>query len=168
MSGPIPFTPKHPQPFTLEEAMQLEVETLTTEINRLTNSIQHLSRTQDELTSYLRSEEGRSDPDTTEVEQAVEENEEVIASQSERISLITIALRNKLGGETRLEHYGFKMDEVFAKYGKGGGPNGVSVGAGLGGVENGATAIAPGRMAVSSTVGPPTNLTNDEEGGLHL
>ncbi|WWD19257.1 hypothetical protein CI109_103715 [Kwoniella shandongensis] len=154
MAGPISFTPKHTQPFTLEEAMQLEVETLTAEINRLTNSIQHLSQTQDELRGYLNSEEGRSDPDTGEVKKAVEENEEVIASQSERISLITVALMNKLGGEARLEHYGLKLDEVFKKYGGGGGGGGGS---------DTRTATIP---TSASTVESEAQSPDDE--GLHL
>ncbi|WVQ95157.1 hypothetical protein IAU59_002251 [Kwoniella sp. CBS 9459] len=114
MSVPISFTPRHTQPFTLEEAMQLEVETLVAEINRLRNSIAHLRESQAELNDFLQSEEGQSDPSERsgegEISKAVKENEEVISSQNERIALITIALSNKLGSETRLEHYGLKLE----------------------------------------------------------
>ncbi|WVR09415.1 hypothetical protein IAU60_006482 [Kwoniella sp. DSM 27419] len=113
MSVPISFTPRHAQPFSLEEAMQLEVETLVTEINRLRNSISHLRRTRTELVEYLDSDEGRADADEVtgegEITKAVRENDQVIASQNERIALITVALSNKLGSETRLEHYGLQL-----------------------------------------------------------
>ncbi|OCF32672.1 hypothetical protein I317_06072 [Kwoniella heveanensis CBS 569] len=114
MSAPVSFTPRHVQPFTLEEAMQLEVETLVAEINRLRNSIAHLRESQSELNEFLQSEEGQSDPlersGEGEISKAVRENEGVISSQNERIALITIALSNKLGSETRLEHYGLKIE----------------------------------------------------------
>ncbi|WVF67464.1 hypothetical protein IAT40_002220 [Kwoniella sp. CBS 6097] len=115
MSAPISFTPRHAHPFTLEEAMQLEVDTLVAEINRLRNSISHLRESQAELNEFLHSDEGQSDPlersGQGEISKAVKENEDVISSQNERIALITIALSNKLGSETRLEHYGLKIDQ---------------------------------------------------------
>ncbi|WRT68616.1 uncharacterized protein IL334_005594 [Kwoniella shivajii] len=112
--NPIGFTPKHTQPFTLEEAMGLEIETLVTEIKRLENSIQHLQRTQSELKSYLDSEREGGDGDGDgdgdgEIEIAFKENEDTISSQIERIAIIKIALMNKLGSDARLEHYGLSI-----------------------------------------------------------
>ncbi|WVW85392.1 hypothetical protein I302_107430 [Kwoniella bestiolae CBS 10118] len=110
---PIGFTPRHSQPFSLEEAMGLEVETLVNEIKRLENSIKHLQRTQSDLRSYLDSEEGKEDEDGDgEIEKAYRENEDTISSQSERITLIKLALINKLGSDARLEHYGLSIDHA--------------------------------------------------------
>ncbi|WWC90571.1 uncharacterized protein L201_005507 [Kwoniella dendrophila CBS 6074] len=113
-SVPIGFTPKHAQPFSLEEAMGLEVEQLVNEVKRLQNSIQHLQRTQKELKSYLDSEEGKEDlnqGENGEINKAYKENEETISSQSERITLIKLALLNKLGSDARLEHYGLSLNQ---------------------------------------------------------
>ncbi|KAK6910881.1 hypothetical protein I204_03085 [Kwoniella mangroviensis CBS 8886] len=103
----IGFIPKHAQPFSLEEAMGLEVETLVNEIKRLENSIKHLQRTQSDLRSYLEEDE---DGDG-EIGKAYMENEDTISSQSERITLIKLALINKLGSDARLEHYGLSIDQ---------------------------------------------------------
>ncbi|WWD02168.1 hypothetical protein V865_000206 [Kwoniella europaea PYCC6329] len=120
-STPIGFIPKHAQPFSLEEAMGLEVETLVNEIKRLENSIKHLQRTQSDLKSYLDSEEGKEDEDGDgEIGKAYKENEDTISSQSERITLIKLALINKLGSDARLEHYGLSIDQ----------PKSQSIGAG--------------------------------------
>ncbi|WWC63527.1 uncharacterized protein I303_106130 [Kwoniella dejecticola CBS 10117] len=113
-SIPINFTPKHAQPFTLEEAMHLGIETLVAEIKRLENSINHLRRTQSELRSYLESEEGKADEGEDgegEIGLAYKENEDTISSQSERITLIKLALLNKLGSDARLEHYGLTIEQ---------------------------------------------------------
>ncbi|WWC71355.1 uncharacterized protein I206_105310 [Kwoniella pini CBS 10737] len=106
----IEFTPKHSQPFTLEEAMGLEIETLVTEIKRLENSIKHLKKTQIELKSYINSEDGNEEEGEGEIELAYKENENTISSQSERITIIKLALINKLGSDARLEHYGLSID----------------------------------------------------------
>ncbi|KAI0284383.1 hypothetical protein BGY98DRAFT_907466, partial [Russula aff. rugulosa BPL654] len=64
------YRPKHPQPFSLSEALKFDPATITEEIARLENSLQHLRRTQDELRSY-------SDDDP-ELSQYLRENEAVM------------------------------------------------------------------------------------------
>ncbi|KAI0269140.1 hypothetical protein BC834DRAFT_613903 [Gloeopeniophorella convolvens] len=80
------YHPKHPQPFSFSEALKLDPATITEEIARLQNSLKHLKQTQDELRPYL---------DDPELAQASRENEGVIASQEERISMLTMALVEK-------------------------------------------------------------------------
>lgn len=80
------FRPKHPQPFSLSEALKFDPATITEEIARLENSLQHLRRTQDELRLYS---------DDPELSQYLGENEEVIASQAERVDMLNIALNEK-------------------------------------------------------------------------
>jgi len=80
------YRPKHPQPFSLSDALKFDPATITEEIARLQNSLQHLKRTQDELRPYS---------DDPELLQALQENEAVIASQAERISMLNIALNEK-------------------------------------------------------------------------
>jgi len=80
------FRPKHPQPFSLSDALKFDPATITEEIARLENSLQHLRRTQDELRSYS---------DDPELSQYLRENETVIASQAERIDMLNIALNEK-------------------------------------------------------------------------
>ncbi|KAK4686434.1 hypothetical protein P7C73_g3689, partial [Tremellales sp. Uapishka_1] len=98
------FIPKHNQPFTLAEAITLDISVLTAEIHRLENSIRHLEETQLELREFLEEEQD------TDILLAVEENELVIGSQRERIMLIKIALMNKVGKEG-LEHYGLGIED---------------------------------------------------------
>ncbi|KAF8484924.1 hypothetical protein DFH94DRAFT_717006 [Russula ochroleuca] len=89
------YRPKHPQPFSLSEALKFDPATITEEISRLQNSLQHLRRTQDEL---------RSHSDDPELSLALQENEAVIASQAERISMLNIALNEK-GVVASGDHY---------------------------------------------------------------
>jgi len=91
------YHPKHPQPFSLSDALKFDLATITEEIARLENSLQHLRRTQDELRSY-------SDDHDPELSQVLLENEEVIASQEERINMLNIALNEK-GVSTAGGHY---------------------------------------------------------------
>ncbi|KAK1927302.1 hypothetical protein DB88DRAFT_507396 [Papiliotrema laurentii] len=127
------FTPRHAQPFTLEQAMMLEIDVLVagkwlslftliepshsfhrlcpvqrphrqTEIKRLENSIKHLLATQDELAAFLQDPSADEDG---EIAQAKDENDVVISSQRERIALIKVALVNKLG-EGGAKHYGLE------------------------------------------------------------
>jgi len=77
------------QPFTLGEAIQLDISTITEEISRLQNSLFHLKRTQEELQEAA---EHAPDP---EFDKALEENEDVIGSQEERISILKMALTER-------------------------------------------------------------------------
>ncbi|KAI9637651.1 uncharacterized protein MKK02DRAFT_43577 [Dioszegia hungarica] len=108
MSPPISFVPRHSQPFTLEQAMQLEVDMLVAEVGRLENSLTHLRETQAELASFLK-EDPEGDADG-ELAKAMEENDEVIESQSERVTLVKIALLNKVG-EGGVRHMGLEVGE---------------------------------------------------------
>ncbi|KAJ6485156.1 hypothetical protein C8R47DRAFT_550657 [Mycena vitilis] len=88
------YKPRYEQPFTLSEARLLDVETITEEIARLQNSLQRLRETQDILREHVASiQTGESvDPEIT---SALEENETVIGSQAERISILKMALTDK-------------------------------------------------------------------------
>jgi len=93
------YYPKHPQPFSFSEALKLDPATITEEIARLQNSLQHLKRTQDEL---------RAHPDDPELAQAFRENEAVIASQEERVGMLNTALIEK-GVVASGTHYELKQ-----------------------------------------------------------
>jgi len=80
------YHPKYPQPFSFSDALKLDPGTITEEIARLENSLKHLKQTQDELRPYT------DDPELT---QALRENEAVIASQEERITMLNVALIEK-------------------------------------------------------------------------
>ncbi|KAF9446949.1 hypothetical protein P691DRAFT_803248 [Macrolepiota fuliginosa MF-IS2] len=84
------YQPRYTQPFTLTEAIGLDVSVITDEIARLHNSLKHLRETQDMLREYQLTEE----PDP-EIRKALEENEVVIGSQTERISILKMALKEK-------------------------------------------------------------------------
>ncbi|KAI1795190.1 hypothetical protein LXA43DRAFT_882491 [Ganoderma leucocontextum] len=92
------YVPRYSQPFTLQEARQLAVPIIAEEISRLQNSLAYLQRTQDQLKDALSTAPG--DADLTE---AFEENEIVIGSQSERISMLRIVLAEK--GVPMSAHY---------------------------------------------------------------
>ncbi|KAI0750725.1 hypothetical protein C8Q80DRAFT_1153627 [Daedaleopsis nitida] len=89
------YIPRYSQPFTLEEARQLAVPIITEEIARLQNSIAHLRRTQDELKDAL-----ATSPDDPDLTQAFEENDVVIGSQNERISMLQMVLAEKGNANT--------------------------------------------------------------------
>lgn len=96
------YKPRYPQPFTLTEAVSLDVSVITegwllvvlwslsdkslscfAEIARLQNSLQHLRQTQQGLREYLESElPGNADP---EISKALEENEAVMC-----VSMVSI------------------------------------------------------------------------------
>ncbi|KAI0638146.1 hypothetical protein C8Q77DRAFT_1153815 [Trametes polyzona] len=84
------YRPRYSQPFTLEEARQLAVPIITEEIARLQNSLVHLRRTQDELQDALAGSPGDAD-----LKEAYEENEDVIGSQKERITILRMVLVEK-------------------------------------------------------------------------
>ncbi|KAF9534235.1 hypothetical protein CPB83DRAFT_843905 [Crepidotus variabilis] len=85
------YKPRFSQPFTLEEALLFEVPVITEEISRLENSLKHLQETQDQLRRFSEESE-TTDPDIT---KAYEENQVVIGSQEERISILKMALMEK-------------------------------------------------------------------------
>ncbi|KAJ7047267.1 hypothetical protein C8F04DRAFT_1246947 [Mycena alexandri] len=85
------YKPRFAQPFTLSEARLLDVETVTEEIARLQNSLQHLGDTQETLREYVASVQPGEEVDR-DITKAIEENETVIGSQSERISILKMAL----------------------------------------------------------------------------
>ncbi|CAA7259846.1 unnamed protein product [Cyclocybe aegerita] len=94
------YFPRYSQPFTLAEATNLDVSIITDEIARLQNSLKHLRETQDLLKSAL----GESGEPDEELQKALEENETVIGSQEERISILKLALSQK-GVSTSDSHY---------------------------------------------------------------
>ncbi|TBU45051.1 hypothetical protein BD309DRAFT_861017 [Dichomitus squalens] len=96
------YVPRYSQPFTLQEARGLDVPIITEEISRLQNSIAHLQRTQDELKDAL-----SITPGDLELLEAFEENEVVIGSQNERISMLRIALAEK--GVPMSAHYDLRV-----------------------------------------------------------
>ncbi|RDB22810.1 hypothetical protein Hypma_010086 [Hypsizygus marmoreus] len=87
------FRPRYPQPFTLAEATLFDVAVITEEISRLQNSLQRLKETQDHLREYVE-KEAPADVDP-EITKALEENEDVIGSQEERVLILKLALSEK-------------------------------------------------------------------------
>ncbi|KAF9464459.1 hypothetical protein BDZ94DRAFT_1256489 [Collybia nuda] len=95
------YLPRYPQPFTLAEAIALDVSVISEEITRLQHSLRYLRQTQDTLHEHVASEKPEDiDP---EISKALEENEDVIASQEERISILKMALAEK--GVHAQNHY---------------------------------------------------------------
>ncbi|KAL5530689.1 hypothetical protein ACEPAF_6947 [Sanghuangporus sanghuang] len=94
------YSPKHKQPFTLTQASELDIPTITKEIERLENSLFHLHRTQTELNEHLSGSMGED----RELLDVIKENEDVIASQKERITMLNLALEEK-GVNARSGHY---------------------------------------------------------------
>jgi len=94
------FIPRHSQPFTLDQAVLLDVAIISEEITRLQNSLQHLKRTQTELRDHIAAS---SSPDPVVVE-AITENEDVIGSQEERVVILRLALAHK-GVSANSSHY---------------------------------------------------------------
>ncbi|KAF5344101.1 hypothetical protein D9758_008850 [Tetrapyrgos nigripes] len=88
------YTPRYTQPFTLSEVIALDVSTITEEeIARLQNSLKHLGETQQFLREAMEVED--SDNVDAELTKAYEENQVVIGSQEERISMLKMALTEK-------------------------------------------------------------------------
>ncbi|KAF9076743.1 hypothetical protein BDP27DRAFT_1209762, partial [Rhodocollybia butyracea] len=98
--------PRYPQPFTLPEALLLDVSTISEEITRLQYSIKRLRETQEILQDTINEAES---PDMADVEivNAIKENEQVMCvysfcinchcrgSQEERILILKLALADK-------------------------------------------------------------------------
>ncbi|RPD67208.1 hypothetical protein L226DRAFT_499201 [Lentinus tigrinus ALCF2SS1-7] len=145
------YTPRYPQPFTLEEARQLAVPIITEEITRLQNSLTHLRRTQEELKEALTTSPG--DPDLTE---AFEENEVVIGSQNERVAMLQIVLNEK--GVRMSAHYGLIQETTDRR------PQ-PARGTRSDGQMN-ATAAGLGRPVTSSP--QPENTSGEDAEGVYL
>jgi len=94
------YTPRHSQPFTLEQAILLDVVIISEEITRLQNSLQHLKKTQEELREHV----ATSSPPDPDFIEAIAENEDVIGSQEERVMMLRLALAHK-GASTSSGHY---------------------------------------------------------------
>ncbi|KZT36822.1 hypothetical protein SISSUDRAFT_1023661 [Sistotremastrum suecicum HHB10207 ss-3] len=99
------FTPRHKQPFTFEEALSLDVSTITAEIARLQNSLALLNDTQTELQSHL-----TTDPPDKDLVEAFQENKAIIDSQNERILMLRLALQSKGGVLASNPHYALPAD----------------------------------------------------------
>ncbi|KZP32978.1 hypothetical protein FIBSPDRAFT_943943 [Athelia psychrophila] len=134
------YTPRYPQPFSLEQAIHLEVPIISEEITRLQHSLQHLKSTQEELREYVASE---SQPDP-ELVAAIVENEGVIGSQEERITILRLALSHK--GIPTSNHYNLSPQIAHAT------PSPIP---------NGITA-----RSLSTAANPA--IEEDDEDGVHL
>jgi len=97
------YSSKYNQPFTLSQAIHLDVSILSEEITRLQNSLQHLRSTQTTLREHTASEQSSNSPVDPEITVALSENEETIGSQEERISILKMALAHK--GVSTSNHY---------------------------------------------------------------
>ncbi|KAG0143961.1 hypothetical protein CROQUDRAFT_108843 [Cronartium quercuum f. sp. fusiforme G11] len=97
------FSPKHPQPITLDALMELEPAILSAEISRLENSINHLVQSNTDLLSAETTENDAEDRQV--FEDARRENEVVIERQKERITMIQIALCQMIGIDQDNPHY---------------------------------------------------------------
>ncbi|PBL02414.1 hypothetical protein ARMGADRAFT_1158956 [Armillaria gallica] len=86
------YSPRYAQPFTLNQAIQLDIPVITEEIARLQNSLQHLRETQELLGQYITENPDEQD---AEIEKAFKENEIVIGSQEERVGMLRMALSEK-------------------------------------------------------------------------
>ncbi|KAL7422339.1 hypothetical protein Q5752_002985 [Cryptotrichosporon argae] len=97
----MPFTPKHPQPFTFAACCEWSVDELLAEIQRLQNSIAHLESTVEQLLGALAEEED------ADFRAAVDEDRAVLASQRERVEMMRAALVDKIG-EDGVRHLGLE------------------------------------------------------------
>ncbi|KAJ6628721.1 hypothetical protein B0H10DRAFT_1988973 [Mycena sp. CBHHK59/15] len=104
------YKPRYAQPFTLTEAKLLDVETITEEIARLQNSLQRLHETQQMLREYISMQSGEEVD--VEIAKVIEENETVIGSQLERISILKMALAHH--GIVAGSHYDIPLPSYTA------------------------------------------------------
>ncbi|KAG9128211.1 hypothetical protein FRC07_002829 [Ceratobasidium sp. 392] len=104
------FQPIYPQPFTFDHACQLDAPTISAEIARLQHSLQALGSTQMQLQEAIA---GESSPDL-ELEQALQENSVVIASQEERIVMLRKALEAQGAAIADNPHYNLQQPPVPA------------------------------------------------------
>ncbi|BGP01788.1 hypothetical protein RTG_01780 [Rhodotorula toruloides ATCC 204091] len=105
----VDYVPRHAQPVTLAQLRLIEADSLVPEIARLENSIAHLDRSNQELRDAVREEQAGTDgvdeDAVREFEAAIQENEETIAAQHERITMIRLALEEKIGVDAANPHY---------------------------------------------------------------
>ncbi|KAJ3774444.1 hypothetical protein FB446DRAFT_728870 [Lentinula raphanica] len=94
--------PRYNQPFTLSEAILLDVSTVSEEITRLQYSIKRLRETQETLKAVI-DEAASAETADTEIVQAYQENKDVIGAQEERILILKLALVDK--GASSGAHY---------------------------------------------------------------
>ncbi|CEL59687.1 hypothetical protein RSOLAG1IB_03620 [Rhizoctonia solani AG-1 IB] len=95
------FQPKYTQPFTFEQACQLDAPTIAEEISRLQNSLRALSSTQKQLQDAMAVD---VTPDA-DLQQAFQENLGVIGSQEERIMMLRKALEAQGAAIADSPHY---------------------------------------------------------------
>jgi len=91
------YRPRHPQPFTFEAASGLETVIIMQEISRLQSSLVRLKSTQVELEPYY--------SDDKDLKDAYDENELVILSQTERVSMLKLVLQTR---GISSEHYNLR------------------------------------------------------------
>lgn len=97
--------PIAPEAFA-EAIKSLPLSSLYAKVSELRNSIAHLSRSNEELRTYIReSEEGPDSPDNKELENYILENEAVMQAMAQRIGLL------KAEVEDRGQQW---MEEAFA------------------------------------------------------
>ncbi|KAJ3976253.1 hypothetical protein EV361DRAFT_790616 [Lentinula raphanica] len=98
--------PRYNQPFTLSEAILLDVSTISEEITRLQYSIKRLRETQETLKAVI-DEAASAETADTEIVQAYQENKDVMCvlgcAQEERILILKLALVDK--GASSGAHY---------------------------------------------------------------
>ncbi|CUA70065.1 hypothetical protein RSOLAG22IIIB_00411 [Rhizoctonia solani] len=102
------FQPKYGQPFSFEQACQLDAPTIAEEITRLQNSLRVLTETQKQLQDAISSE---PTPDA-DLQQAFQENLEVIGSQEERIVMLRKALEAQGAAIADNPHYQVQSQPV--------------------------------------------------------
>ncbi|KAH7343655.1 hypothetical protein B0J17DRAFT_643332 [Rhizoctonia solani] len=102
------FQPKYAQPFTFEHACQLDAPTIAGEITRLQNSLRVLTETQKQLRDAISSE---PTPDA-DLQQAFQENSEVIGSQEERIVMLRKALEAQGAAIADNPHYQLQSQAI--------------------------------------------------------
>ncbi|EED20269.1 conserved hypothetical protein [Talaromyces stipitatus ATCC 10500] len=84
-------------PIAFAEAIkELPLSSLYAKVSELRNSISHLTRSNEELRTYIiESEEGPDSPDNKELEAYVLENEEVMQAMAERIRLLKVEVEGR-------------------------------------------------------------------------
>ncbi|KAL5636791.1 hypothetical protein ACGC1H_000681 [Rhizoctonia solani] len=137
------FQPKYTQPFSFEQACQLDAPTIAEEIARLQNSLRVLTETQKQLQDAI-SSAPTADAD---IQQAFEENLQVIGSQEERIAMLRKALEAQGAAIADNPHYQVQSQVISSS-----------------------VAVPNGAASVPATTGMFEQTTNqsDESGGVYL
>ncbi|KAG2362569.1 hypothetical protein BDR07DRAFT_1333003 [Suillus spraguei] len=144
------FIPRHPQPFTFQQAISFDPEVSADEISRLQNSISHLRRTQEELQEY---------PEDPDIAQAIKENNETLAAQDERIFMLRLALTQRGASNATSAHYDLppepKPESGHGRHAGFTSDNGLDP----------PDAPLPGD---NSGLGPSNSTGDEQESGVHL